>query len=100
MGSQVAAKCECGVETEILIGGGMMNFMTTCFFSCLCEGCHSIVQANLLSKKKKCPECHAPNPVPYDDPRLSKTRGQNNVIEWKVVGILGRELVLTDGRYK
>jgi hypothetical protein len=46
MGSEVIAKCRCGFDTRISIGGGMRNFMTTCYFPCLCEGCHNIVQVN------------------------------------------------------
>jgi DNA-directed RNA polymerase subunit RPC12/RpoP len=100
MGSQIVAKCECGVEVSILIGGGMMNFHTTCFFPCLCESCHSIVQVNLLAKAIRCPECRAPNPIPYDDPRLQGAPGKHNVAEWNMKSQLGRKLVLTDGRYR
>lgn len=100
MGSQVVAKCDCGVEASILIGGGMMNFATTCFFPCLCENCHSVVQVNLLCKAPRCPRCRAPNPIPYDDARLSDSPGQHLVAEWHVGDRLGRGLVLTDGRYR
>ncbi len=103
MGSQVVAKCDCGVDEFILIGGGMMNYTTTCFFPCLCESCHSVVEVNLLSSPMRCPECRASNPIPYDDPRLSASPGRENVAEWNMGDMedrLGRELVLTDGKYK
>lgn len=77
----------------------MMNFTTTCFFPCLCESCHSIVQANLLAKVIRCPECRALNPIPYDDPCLSDSPGHHNVAEWHMEEQLGRELVLTNGKY-
>jgi hypothetical protein len=100
MGSEVVAKCDCGVGGVILIGGGMMDFTTTCFFPCLCENCHSVVQVNLLSKAMRCPRCRAPNPIPYDDPRLAESPGKHHVAEWNMEDRLGRELVLTDGKYR
>lgn len=100
MGSQVVAKCECGVKESIFVGGGMKSFMTTCLFPCLCESCHSIVEANLLAEERTCPKCQAPNPIPYDDPRLQETAGQRRVVEWDIQNLLGRILVLNNGRYR
>lgn len=100
MGSAVTARCQCGVETDILIGGGMDNFMTTCYFPCLCESCQNVVQVNLLAKPIKCPECGAHDPIPYDDLQLLGTPGNREVAGWNVKEKLGRELVLTDGKYK
>lgn len=100
MGSKVKAKCECGVEASILIGGGMGNFMTTCFFPCLCESCHNIVQVNLLAKPMCCSKCQASNPIPYDDPRLCESPGNNIITDWNMHEQLGRKLVLTDGKYR
>lgn len=77
-----------------------MNFTTTCFFPCLCENCHSVVQVNLLSKAMRCPTCRAANPIPYDDPRLAESPGKHYVADWNMEGRLGRELVLTDGKYR
>ena len=100
MGSQVTARCECGVEAEILIGGGMMNFTTTCYFPCLCGSCHNIVEADLLATAPQCPECGTANPIPYDDPRVLGSLGEQTVAEWNMQERLGRELILTDGSYK
>jgi len=99
MGSQVTATCRCGFKTKILIGGGMANFTTICYFPCLCEGCHNIVQVNLLAKPKQCPNCHKTTLIPYDDPRLSKSPGKHAVVEWKMQGRVGRKLILTNGNY-
>ncbi len=100
MGSQVIARCSCGLEKSILIGGGRTSFMTTCLFPCLCEGCHRIVRVNLLDKPMSCPECHAPDPIPYDDPRLSESPGSHHVVKLNKKDQLGRELVLTNGKYR
>lgn len=100
MGSQVIAKCKCGLETEILIGGGMFNFKTTCLFPCMCESCHGVVEANLLENPVRCPNCNAVNPISYDDPSLSLVSGKNVVASWNMREQLGRELILTDGKYK
>ena len=100
MGSQVIARCDCGVEESILIGGGMFTFETICYFPCLCESCHRVVEVNLLGKPVSCPVCHAPNPIPYDDPRLLGAVGRHRVADWYMELELGRELVLTDGKYR
>lgn len=100
MGSEVTANCQCGLEARILIGGGMATFMTTCYFPCLCEGCHNVVQVNLLGKTKRCPKCRGANLIPYDDPQLSESLGQHALVEWNMQRQLGRELKLTDGNYR
>ena len=99
MGSQVTATCRCGLEVNVLIGGGMANFTTTCYFPCLCEACHNIVQVNLLAKTKQCPKCKSPALISYDDPRLSESPGTRVVADWNVQEQLGRYLMLTDGNY-
>ncbi len=99
MGSQVIAACKCGANAIILIGGGMFNFMETCYFPCMCKGCHEVVQANLLAKEARCPQCRARNPIPYDDPRLLGEPGSYHVAEWRMTDKLDRDLVLTDGKY-
>jgi plasmid stabilization system protein ParE len=98
-GSTVAAKCSCGVEVEIPIGGGMRNFATTCYFPFLCEACHNIVTVNLLAPAHVCPGCKSPAVVPYDNPRLSESPGKNVVTKWNLKAKIGRDLVLTDGNY-
>lgn len=100
MGSQVKATCQCGYETSILIGGGLKNHTTTCYFPCLCDNCHNIVQVNLLAETTSCPQCQAPNPIPYDDTRLIGSLGNRKVDQWNVQARLGRELILTDGKYR
>ena len=84
----------------MLIGGGMANFEAFCAFPCLCEGCHNLVQANLLEKVLVCPQCHQAKLVPYDDPRLVESPGPHVVAQWNLREQLGRELVLTDGNYR
>lgn len=100
MGSQVTAKCQCGVDASILVGGGMFDFMTTCYFPCLCERCRAVVQVNLLAKRKRCPQCKSTKVIPYDDPILSDGSGMRAVASWNMEDQLGRKLNLTDGNYR
>jgi Zn finger protein HypA/HybF involved in hydrogenase expression len=100
MGSEVTATCQCGLATSIMIGGGMVNFMTTYYFPCLCERCHTIVQVNLLAKRKRCPQCKTTKVIPYDDPTLLECPGKHVVASWNMGKQLGRELKLTDGDYR
>jgi|APEBP8051072210_1049370.scaffolds.fasta_scaffold00719_4 hypothetical protein len=122
MGSQVNATCRCGVDTSILIGGGMDDFLSTCLFPCLCGHCHSVVQVNLLAKPLQCPQCKTATVIPYDDPALTeysaepssatwksvfrwgggknKSPEQRIVASWNVKEPLGRSLDITDGNYR
>ncbi len=100
MGLTVLAKCSCGLEKELLVGGGMDDFTSNCLFPCLCGNCHSIAEVNLLTAELVCPKCGAFNPIPYDASCLSDSIGQRRVAMWDVQDQLGRTLVLTDGKYK
>lgn len=100
MGSQVIAKCQCGLETYIMIGGGEADFGTICYFPCFCEHCNNVVQVNLRAKQRRCPKCKSSKVIPYDDPRLSESTGTNTVASWNMEMQLGKELELTDGNYK
>jgi Zn finger protein HypA/HybF involved in hydrogenase expression len=100
MGSSVKAKCPCGFKAESMIGGGMLDHLTTCLFPCLCETCKDMVTANLYDEKITCPECNSPGVIPYDDPRLQGDAGTQAVAGWNTSDRLGRELALMDGTYK
>lgn len=100
MGSEVIAYCKCGLKANILIGGGRVNFLTTCYFPCLCVRCSNVVQANLLTKTLRCPKCRSTKLTPYDNTDLAGSPGQDEVAEWNVEDKLGRTLKLTNGTYK
>ena len=104
MGSIVAATCQCGVDVSIMVGGGMSNFMTTCYFPCLCKHCHAIVEANLLVKQMRCPQCKTTKIIPYDDSALSESVEKDieleTIVDWNTKDKIGRELKLTSGKYK
>ena len=99
MGSEVVAQCECGLKATILIGGGMANFMNTCYFPCLCERCRMVVQVNLLAKRKQCPKCRMTKVTPYDEPRLVGRIGEDEIATWNMGEQLVRKLILTNGDY-
>lgn len=100
MGSAVRAECSCGLNEEILVGGGMMDFTTTCWFPCACAACGHVVEVNLLDAELRCPDCGAVDPVPYDDPALIAEPGNYEVADWNMASQLGRVLVLTNGAYR
>jgi len=83
-----------------LSGGGIYSFMTICYFPCLCERCRDIVQVNLISKKIRCPECKSTKIIPYDSPNLIGSPGEKIVAKWNPIKKGGRQLILTDGKYK
>lgn len=99
MGSLVNARCTCGyAHQDIMIGGGFLDFQTSCSFPVLCKKCQKLVTANLLDKHPACPHCKSIDVVPYDQKELVKVLGKNIVASWYVEKI-GRDLELTDGRY-
>lgn len=100
MGSKVRAICDCGVNKEILIGGGMSTFKYISYFPCLCINCNDVVEVNLLQKNFYCPDCNSDNVIPYDADRLKGIEGDRVIISWNIKVALGRELKLTNGRYK
>ena len=84
MGSMVEARCECGLHVPLGIGGGFLNFMTTCYFPCICHSCSSVVEVDVLEEAPHCPNCKASNPVPYDDPSVPHLPGQHSVACWSL----------------
>jgi len=101
MGSMVSVKCECGLQIDrLLIGGGMRNHITTCYFPCECKNCRNVVQANLLSSPLACPTCRSPDVLPYDQPELIGVKREVEIVKWSMKAELGRDLVLMDGLYK
>ena len=99
MGSEVIARCGCGVEASILIGSGF-DKPRPCYFPCLCQRCHAVVEVDLLDGRMRCPQCKSAKVIPYDDLSLSDGFGGSAVAEWNNVQELGRDLKLTDGNYR
>ncbi len=91
MGSQVKAICKCGINTDILIGGGKMNYVFINYFPCLCEDCEDVVQVN-LKNILSCPNCFGRKITPYNNDLLVGLKGDKQIIEW------GKN-ILTDGTY-
>lgn len=99
MGTMVAASCKCGFRQDIVVGGGMDDYTTTCWFPCLCENCNHIVQVNMHEEQILCPECGKTGPIPYSDPRLIGIPGTRREASWYLDLTSERELVLTNGYY-
>ena len=100
MGSIVKAAClKCNYEKEVWIGGGRLDFDSTCLFPCLCRNCHGVVQANLMAPKPECPNCSSSDIIPYDDPELIKPDVNEPITSWNVKNEIGRELLITNGKY-
>ena len=92
MGSQIIASWECGVNSKINIGGGMLNHDKIDYFPGYCLGCNEIVQENLKDKFSTCPQCNRIDVVPYNNPELIGTIGKE-IIEASF------DNVLTNGTY-
>lgn len=99
MGAEVNAVCECGYQSNSLVGGGMLNFQTTCYFPALCKVCKELVQVNLFAKRVRCPKCRRARVTLYDDPELSRDQGDSTVTSWNTEVRLGRVLILHNGSY-
>lgn len=122
MGMKVKAICNCGIDKDILIGGGMSTFQHTEYFPCVCVDCKEVIQANLkehmkdygklerpytveklkdfkpdiipLNERKfTCPKCEGQNVIPYVDSKLIGKIGDREVAR-------NFDNVLTNGNYK
>ena len=92
MGSQVIAKCNCGLERTIAYGGGKSNFRRIQYFPCFCRDCKDVVQGNLKSWRLKCPNCNSRNVIPYNNKALIGTKG-DEVIDQSF------DNIITNGTY-
>ena len=72
MGALISAKCGCGFEKRMALGGGMRNHLTYCAFPCYCQDCKSMYVADLFSDDTSCTECGSQNILPYDDKSMRK----------------------------
>lgn len=94
---KVTASCSCGSAHETIAIGQSMQF-SGCYFPCLCEDCHRVVQVDVVEEPPRCPACHSDRVIPYDDPKLISSPG-DVVVHCGMREQLGRVLELTDGRY-
>ena len=93
MGSEVIAKCKCGFEATILIGGSRANFQTVQHFPVLCNCCSSVVQVDAISDRPEHTECGSYDVTHYNDESLIGTLGDRTTAQ-------SFDLVLSDGAYK
>ena len=98
MGTSVRVACECGVEGEVLIGGGMQTFMTTCYFPGSCRSCRTLVTINVLEADCRCPTCKTPGVIPFGSAGIEYSPGTRVVVYWHVE--YHGKLELTDGSYE
>ncbi len=103
MGTSVVAECRCGYHASGSVGGGMFDFEDVCWFPCLCEGCHAMVDVNLFETPLRCPTCRSERVAAYDDAGLSlppESQELYSIADWNVAPRIGRPLQLTNGRYR
>lgn len=95
-GDLVSAKCECGFETTMKLGGGMANFKTTCYFPYHCKDCYSLSVLNSLNDKQSCKKCFSENVISYESDSLRAGKSNNSVFGWN---INDKNYKLTDDLY-
>lgn len=101
MGSHVTASCPCGFQTKSLVGGGISNHDIVCLFPCVCRHCNELITVNLYDRKKACPHCRKPYPIPYHHPVLYDAKPSDRpLVSWNARQKLGRVLRLTNGAYR
>lgn len=93
MGSQVRAKCKCGLKAKILIGGSMRNFLEIEYFPFFCGECSSVVQANLKEALPSCVSCKSNRIIPYTNSKLIQKAGKDTIAQ-------SFDNVITNGLYK
>lgn len=93
MGSQLKARCRCGLAAKILTGGNMKNFTEIDYFPFYCGRCRNVVQSNLMEKRPICPKCSSDKIIPYNDSKLKER-------SWKSIFIKSYRDTITKGLYK
>ena len=93
MGSQVKAICKCGLNKEILIGGGRLNYLSVDFYPFVCLECQDVVEANLLEETPICPDCLSTDLISYKSQELIGAKGKVKIVKWG-------DNYLTNGTYK
>jgi predicted RNA-binding Zn-ribbon protein involved in translation (DUF1610 family) len=76
MGFTVNAFCSCGLDTDIQVGRGMLDF-TADYFPAMCSTCYDVVCVDHEKSPMICPQCEGQSVVPYDDPRLLSAQCEN-----------------------
>ena len=103
MGSIITATCDCGYrENEMLLGwraNKIPLLYKECFFPCYCDKCRTMFTGNICNEKVLCPMCCNERTLAYDNKTLS-IPGKNIVFEWNTEKAVGRNLILTDGKYR
>src|SRR5258708_36278165 len=103
MGAGLRAACPCGFKAGgLMVGGGMLNFRTSCGAPALCDACGALAVLNYLEHDPRCPECGGSVRF-YSNPALQALVDPAGVeppdiFSWNVDGKRGR-LVLPDIAY-
>lgn len=100
MGSLIQARCPCGFEMRMALGGGMHNHETYCGFPALCPHCRAFDVVNLLEGERPCVRCRAAVPQSYDSPALRAQAGREEVFSWRMMERPEGRVTLTDGTYR
>lgn len=95
-GDIVSAKCECGFETTMKLGGGKANYKTTCYFPYHCKDCFSLSVLNAIGDKQTCKKCFSENVISYENDSLRAGKSDNKVFGWN---INEKNFSLTDDMY-
>lgn len=99
MGSILQATCECGYGTyNLFLGGGMMDFGSSCHVPGYCESCGILYTSNLLAKRPlRCPRCRRKG-IPYHETTLKGEKiSDSPVFSWRLQG--SQDYVLEDAFY-
>ena len=70
MSSIHKARCHCGFNTEVTVGGLMNSFKTRAYFPYYCEPC-GMVSANIALQVPICPKCGSSEINQYGKPPVS-----------------------------
>ena len=82
MGSIYQAKCLCGFEKNIRVGGTMSDYQTHSYFPFFCKTC-GLVEVNISSRKVRCPQSRIHRIVQYGLPPLSPKDDTDREMSWE-----------------
>ena len=83
MGAIISAKCKCGFQTMMHLGGGMCNHLVSSSFPNYCKRCKTLFTANMYDEHIVCGNCNSYDTVTYSHPSVVKILDQYKLMDWR-----------------
>ena len=66
VGQVLSAFCDCGYESDVVLGAGRSNFREVCKFPHYCLNCNEAISIDIFKDTRKCPKCNSSDVHTYE----------------------------------